>query len=134
MIDAGLDVDAYVSSYFSKELWQLNYENNMEPVRGPRFWMKSGCRLIIAPPEPDLPGRKKEPKVKKRIKGKYESPKKKKKQVQKLPRTGRIIHCSNCCEEGHNYTGCKVRPKKKPRKTLEAELEVEVCAIVSGFV
>ncbi|XP_022552294.1 uncharacterized protein LOC111203118 [Brassica napus] len=55
--------------------------------------------LIVAPPEPDQPGRKKKKKQKKfpTIKGKFESPKKKKKnEVEKLGKAGRTVHCGSC--------------------------------------
>ena len=124
MIDAGLNADQYVSDFFSTLMWQYTYNLNLEPVRGPRVWMKSGLPLIIAPPEPDMPGRKKKKKQKKfpRIKGKHESPKKKKKkkkEVEKLGRGGRTIHCSKCGEAGHNANGCKIHPKKKKKMSGE---------------
>ncbi|XP_056863534.1 uncharacterized protein LOC108834178 [Raphanus sativus] len=121
MIDKGLNVDDYVSNFFSTLMWQYIYNTILEPVRGPRVWMKLGLGLIVAPPEPDQPGRKKKKKQKKfpSIKGKFESPKKKKKkrEAEKLGRAGWKVHCSSCGEAGHNALGCKVHPKKKMKKT-----------------
>ncbi|KAG7557653.1 hypothetical protein ISN44_As11g036170 [Arabidopsis suecica] len=95
--------------------------------------------LVTAPPEPVLPGRKKEKSKKgkfSRIKGKNESPKKKKRkknEVEKLARTGRTIHCKSCGEAGHNALGCKTFPKEKvPRQSrsgIEAD-EARAAALV----
>ena len=41
MIDKGLNVDEYVSSFFSTMMWRYIYTTNLEPVRGPRVWIKS---------------------------------------------------------------------------------------------
>ncbi|CAA7018440.1 unnamed protein product [Microthlaspi erraticum] len=123
MLDAGLDTDNYIYDCFSTSKLQDCYSENIKPMRGPHFWMHGSYRLVIAPPEPDLPGRKKKKGIKKRIKGKFESPKKnkkkKKKEVQKLGRQGRVMHCSKCGEAGHNASGCKIHPKKKMRMTEE---------------
>ena len=130
MINAGLEVDDYISPWFCKDIWELTYQTNMKPLRGPRFWMKRNDCLVVKPPEPDLPGRKKKSKkIKKWIKGKHESPKKKK-CVLKLPATGRIVHCSNCGQAGHNYTGCLIRPRKKPRNFIDTETGIKtICCL-----
>ncbi|XP_033148218.1 uncharacterized protein LOC103837053 [Brassica rapa] len=78
MIDVGLDVEDYISEFYSTSLWQLTYSQSINTVRGPRFWMKKGkYRLVVEPPEHAQPGRKKNKKKKfPRFKGKHESPKK----------------------------------------------------------
>lgn len=123
MIDAGLDAEDYVSEFFSPHLRQMTYNDSINTVRGPRFWMKKGkYKLVVEPPEPTLPGRKKEKKPKSypRIKGKHESPKKKKKkQEETLGRRGRIMHCSKCGEDDHNAARCKIHPKKKMKTEPE---------------
>ena len=120
MIDVGLDVDDYVSEFFSTHLWQQTYSESISTVRGPRFWMKKDkYKLVVEAPEPALPGRKKKNKKKKfpRFKGKNESPKKKKKKtVETLGRKGRTMHCSKCGESDHNAATCKLHPKKKIKK------------------
>ncbi|XP_020869092.1 uncharacterized protein LOC110228532 [Arabidopsis lyrata subsp. lyrata] len=125
MIDAGLDPENYVSLFFSTDLWRDTYERATNPLRGPKYWMNSSYRLVVAPPEPELPGRKKKTKKKsfQRIKGKNESPKKKKKkkEVEKLGREGRIIHCKSCGEAGHNAAGCKKFPKEKVKRKRKAK-------------
>ncbi|CAE6224026.1 unnamed protein product [Arabidopsis arenosa] len=125
MIDAGLDVEDYVSDFYSTEMWRDNYETATSPMRGPKYWMNDSYRLVTAPPEPELPGRKKTTKKSsfQRIKGKHESPKKKKKkhEVEKLGREGRIIHCSSCGESGHNAAGCKKFPKEKVKRKRKAK-------------
>ncbi|KAL0898690.1 hypothetical protein Bca101_082651 [Brassica carinata] len=124
MIDVGLDAEDYVSDFFSTHIWQMTYSDSIRTVRGPRFWMKKGkYKLVVEPPEPSLPGRKKKNKKKSypRIKGKHESPKKKrKKQEESLGRRGRIMHCSKCGEADHNAARCKIHPKKKIKTEPEA--------------
>ncbi|XP_019087271.1 PREDICTED: uncharacterized protein LOC104727518 [Camelina sativa] len=60
MIDYDMNVEDYVSGFFSTDLWRDNYEQSIHPMRGPRFWMTSMYRLVTAPPEPILPGKKKQ--------------------------------------------------------------------------
>lgn len=116
MIDKDLDPEDYVTSFFSVGIWQDNYEISNIPVRGPRVWLRYGLPLVKAPPEPELPGRKKKKKKRKfpRMKSVVESPKKKKKQS--LGRVGVKIHCSSCGVAGHNSLGCKKFPKTKIKK------------------
>ncbi|KAG7563817.1 Zinc finger SWIM-type [Arabidopsis suecica] len=131
ILDVNKDVDDYASPYFSTQVWKEVYEKGPEPVRGPRFWMTNNYVLITKPEDPNLPGRKKGQKKKyDRIKGKNESPKKKKKGNQdgqetgilKLGRKGRIMHCRKCGEAGHNSAGCPKFPKeKKTKKEKESE-------------
>lgn len=76
MIDANLDVEKYISEFFSTSIWRMSYSDSIKMVRGPRFWMKKGLyRLVVEPPEPILPRRKKKKKQKKfpRIKGRHKS-------------------------------------------------------------
>ncbi|CAE6127025.1 unnamed protein product [Arabidopsis arenosa] len=102
ILDVNKDVDDYASPYFSTQVWKEVYEKGPEPVRGPRFWMTNNYVLITKLEDPILLGRKKGQKKKfDRIKGKNESPKKKKKGnkdgketwILKLERKGRIMHC-----------------------------------------
>ena len=135
MIDANLDVEKYISEFFSTSIWQMTYSDSIKTVRGPRFWMKKGLyRLVVEPPEPLLPGRKNKKKQKKfpRIKGKHESPKKKnKKQTEKIGRQRRTMHCSKCGEAGHNAAGCKIHPKKKMK--TESKEHVRYVCLSSTF-
>lgn len=51
MIDANLDVEKYISEFFSTSIWQMTYSDSIKTVRGPRFWMKKGLyRLVVEPP------------------------------------------------------------------------------------
>ncbi|XP_018448497.1 uncharacterized protein LOC108819996 [Raphanus sativus] len=61
MIDVGLNVDDYVSEFFSTNLWQQTYGESISTVRGPRFWMKKDkYKLVVEAPEPALPGIRKQ--------------------------------------------------------------------------
>ncbi|XP_048623938.1 uncharacterized protein LOC106423892 [Brassica napus] len=42
MIDVGLDVENYVSEFFSTSKWRMTYNDSINTVRGPHFWM-NGC-------------------------------------------------------------------------------------------
>ncbi|XP_010484982.1 PREDICTED: uncharacterized protein LOC104763290 [Camelina sativa] len=129
IIDVGKDVEDFVSPYFTTDIWLQQYEIGPYPVRGQRFWMTNNYVLLKAPPEPILPGRKKGSKKKyDRIKGKLESPKKKKgkngkeePKILKLSRKGRIMHCRSCGEAEHNAAGCKNFPKEKKSKKSKDE-------------
>ncbi|XP_010513273.2 PREDICTED: uncharacterized protein LOC104789242 [Camelina sativa] len=103
IIDVGKNVEDFVAPCFSSLVWLEQYET------------------VKAPPEPIPPGRKKGQKKKyDQIKGKLESPKKKKKkgepEILKLGRKGRIMHCKSCGEAGHNAAGCAKFPKEKKSK------------------
>ena len=93
MLKAGFNAEDYISGYFSTYLWRSTYDTTTLPLRGPKYWMDSTNRLVIAPPPPPLPSRRKGSKRKRekfaRIKGKNDSPKKKKNknEVDKLGRT-----------------------------------------------
>ncbi|XP_010445478.1 PREDICTED: uncharacterized protein LOC104728148 [Camelina sativa] len=129
IIDVGKDVEDFVSPYFTTDIWLQQYETGPYPVRGQRFWMTNNYVLLKAPPEPILPGRKKGSKKNyDRIKGKLESPKKKKgkngknePKILKLSRKGRIMHCRSCGEAGHNAAGCKNFPQEKKSKKSKDE-------------
>lgn len=131
IIDASKDVEDFVVPFFGTNVWREQYETALDPVRGQRFWMTNKYVLVKAPPEPVLPGRKKGKKNYNRIKGKLESPKKKKKKGQpeilKLGRKGRTMHCRSCGAAGHNAAGCQKFPKEKKSKKSKEQLGYEVC-------
>ncbi|CAL9217535.1 unnamed protein product, partial [Arabidopsis halleri] len=121
---ADKDVEDFVVPMFGRSTWREQYDTWPEPVRGQMYWPTSYV-LITAPEAPVPPGRKKgEKKNYNRIKGKHESPKKKKKgepEVLKLGRKGRIMHCKSCKEAGHNSAGCQKFPKKKNEEQIGGE-------------
>lgn len=148
-LDAGIDVENYISDFFSTDIWRDCYETANKPMVGPKEWMTSNYRLITAPPEPVLPGRRKKTKKSyERIKG-VDSPKKGKgkgkqkkmkpqnqksfKEKEKLTRKGRTIHCSKCGEAGHNAAGCKKYPKEKKAKKVRINGSMEVRLIKCEF-
>ena len=92
IMDAGKDVEDFVVPMWSIVMWTAP-----NPVRGQMYW-PTDYALITAPKDPVPLGRKKGQKNYNRIKGKLESPKKKKDgpEVQKLGRHGRIMHCGSC--------------------------------------
>ncbi|CAA7023978.1 unnamed protein product [Microthlaspi erraticum] len=127
IIDQCFDTDDYGNECFSTTKWRDCYSDNLEPMRRPSFWInRSSYRLVTAPPEPETPGRKKSKKIRKRVKGKFESPKKKKKVVQKPGKRGRVMHCSKCGETGHNAAGCKIHPKKKMKMKEVASDQIAI--------
>ncbi|XP_010502002.1 PREDICTED: uncharacterized protein LOC104779348 [Camelina sativa] len=112
VMDVDKNVEDFVVPMFGTQAWKEQYETGPNPVRGQTYWMTNDYVLITAPPEPVLPGRKKEQKKKfNRIKSPLESPKKKKgktgPKILKLGRQGRVMHCKSCGQAGHNAAGCK---------------------------
>ncbi|CAD5324473.1 unnamed protein product [Arabidopsis thaliana] len=110
------NVEDYVIPLFCTFIWKEQYDTAPEPVRDQMYW-PTGYALITAPEAPVPPGRKKgEKKNFDRVKGKHESPKKKKPgepELRKLSRKGATIHCKSCKEAGHNAARCKKFPKEK---------------------
>lgn len=106
----------FVCHWFRTSTWRRNYEEGPIPVRGSRFWPKTGAPNVCVPPEPDQPGRKKVTKAdKKRKKGVNESPTKKAAKHKK-----RIMHCGICGVADHNS---RFHKKDAP----------QVCLVVCGF-
>ena len=130
IMDASKDVEDFVVPMWSIVMWREQYETAPNPVRGQMYW-PTDYALITAPEDPVPLGRKKGQKNYNRIKGKLESPKKKKDgpEVQKLGRHGRIMHCGSCKETGHNAAGCKKFPKEKKGKK-KTNQEEEVCITI----
>lgn len=52
MMEAGLDVEDYVSGFFLTDMWRDTYETATKVMRGPKYWMGKHYRLVTAPPEP----------------------------------------------------------------------------------
>lgn len=114
----------YMADCYLTSTWRKQYETPIDAVRGITFWEKSEDARVVPPPaEPDQSrGRKKIPK---RIKGRNESPSKKKSKYMsesptKVSREERTMHCGKCGKGGHNSRTCpnigalvKRPPKKK---------------------
>ncbi|KAL0661056.1 hypothetical protein Bca4012_097893 [Brassica carinata] len=105
--------DDYVSDWYLTSKWRATYENSISPVTGMRFLRKTDETRIQPPTRPESKGRKKR---QKRIKGKNESPKKKRK-VQcgeespkkvKASREERTMTCGHCGITGISFDGVKL--------------------------
>lgn len=121
----------YMADCYLTSVWRKQYETPIEAVRGITFWEKSEeTEIVPPPPPPEEPeqsrGRKKIPK---RIKGRNESPSKKKSKAgndspTKVSRERRTIHCGRCGEAGHNVRKCQKPPKKTNVTQGEASSQV----------
>ncbi|KAJ4875859.1 Uncharacterized protein Rs2_40877 [Raphanus sativus] len=115
----------------------MQYQTPIEAVHGVNFWNKTDEAVIVPPTEDtdSVLGRKKIPK---RIKGKNESPSKKKTKVTqesptKISRARRTIHCGRCGAAGHNTRGCigigveiQRPPKKNKTSSQQPMLSQEI--------
>ncbi|XP_019095642.1 PREDICTED: uncharacterized protein LOC109130507 [Camelina sativa] len=114
------------SDWYLTSRWVAQYNETMRGVNGMYFWRKSGETEIQPPPREPTKGRTK---IQKRIKGKNESPKKRKKKAKvvedvappkkiKISRAGIILRCVNCSNVGHNARSCPNLGvhRYKPRK------------------
>ena len=119
--------DDYVSDWYLTSKWRATYENSISPVTGMRFWRKTDETRIQPPTRPESKGRKKR---QKRIKGKNESPKKKRK-VQcgeespkkvKASREERTMTCGHCGITGHYAFKCSNSGASVYRKTKKTTL------------
>ena len=118
----------YMGNCYLTSKWRMQYQTPIEAVRGVNFWEKTNESDIVPPPAGDTSASTGRKKILKRMKGKNESPSKKKtKDKQKSPtkvsREKRNIHCGRCGTVGHNSRKCSnigaeiQRPPKK-KKTI----------------
>ncbi|XVF67697.1 hypothetical protein PTKIN_Ptkin10aG0142300 [Pterospermum kingtungense] len=82
-------------------MFMNTYKYALQPMNGPHEWKKCGLEPILSPIARRTPGRPK----KNRRKSKDEPSKRK----DKLSRTGVIMTCSICGQDGHNMRGCPER-------------------------
>nr|GEU76548.1 hypothetical protein [Tanacetum cinerariifolium] len=94
------DPDKYVSDWYRKSMFVYVYQHFIHPLDGMDQW---------APTEYQNPL----PHVTKRMAGKRRTKRRKDdsegndKNRTRVSRVGRVIHCTNCHQEGHNRKGCK---------------------------
>ncbi|KAH0867345.1 hypothetical protein HID58_074367 [Brassica napus] len=116
--------------YVLKHRWniKMQYQTPIEAVHGVNFWKKTDESVIVPPITEDTDSALGRKKIPKRIKGKNESPSKKKKKVRqesptKVSREKRIIHCGRCGAVGHNSRKCSsigVEIQRPPKKNKES--------------
>lgn len=114
------DVEEFVDSYYTKEMYLKAYEFSIPPLPSEKYWP-----IVVKPLEPPpikaAPVRPK----KNRKKDPRELPKK----PGKLSKHGVKVTCSNCKEKGHNKTSCtkppaetsEKRKRGRPRRTAAAQ-------------
>lgn len=94
-----------VSEWYSKNKWVEAYQYSIRPVLGSKYWKPSTFPKPLPPLERKMPGRPR----KKRIRHPTEDD-------HEISRVGRIMHCHNCWEPGHNKRNCDKPAKPRPPK------------------
>ncbi|KAJ3680937.1 hypothetical protein LUZ60_015426 [Juncus effusus] len=89
----------YVSDCFRKETHRAIYTHFMVPVVGKQDWPKTGLDPPLPPFKRKMPGRPK--KHARREQGVVPKP-----PPSKISKSGQIVRCSVCRQEGHNKTTC----------------------------
>ncbi|RID58591.1 hypothetical protein BRARA_F01881 [Brassica rapa] len=129
-----LDPLQYVSHWYLTSTWRQQYSDPIRPVNGINFRRSFGEKTVEPPPrDVPLPTKKKE---KKRIKGKNESPQKKKKgkelqepkkKMIKLSMEGRSSHCGRCEISCYNSRSCPNQgcPVYRPKKQVSGPSQSE---------
>ncbi|CAI0471751.1 unnamed protein product [Linum tenue] len=120
----GEEPEEYISDCFKTQKWRDIYANVLQPMDGPRTWIRSEYEAILPPDFRVMPGRPKKKRVKtveemedkkrprkKRVYTSKQLLARDKRDPDKLGRNGRVIQCKNCKEKGHNSRTCK---KSKP--------------------
>lgn len=136
IIGKKLNLDDYVSEYFTTHKWQQTYARGMRVVQGMKLWPRLN-RLPIIPPDPrPKRGRKKNHN---RRKEPHEDTSKK----GRMTGDGRTMTCSHCKQEGHNKTTCsnppmvaEKRPRGRPKKNLQQVriYDLAISYFISRFV
>lgn len=101
--------DNYVSNYFKKTMFFNAYNHFINPLNGIEQWPPSEHQKPLPPIARRMPGRPKH----KRRRDAFEGGNQDK---TKVSRVGRVMHCTNCREEGHNKTTCTKEKVVKPPK------------------
>ncbi|XP_009110756.1 uncharacterized protein LOC103836262 isoform X2 [Brassica rapa] len=123
----------YIGDCYLTSKWRMQYQTPIEAVHGVNFWKKTDESVIVPPATEDTDSALGRKKIPKRIKGKNESPSKKKTKVRqesptKVSREKRIIHCGRCGAVGHNSRKCSSigveiqRPPKKNKTSSQPML------------
>lgn len=104
------DPEKYISHWYKKEMYLKAYKYIIQCVAGHEHWPNTGKERIEPPAFKKMPGRPK-------INRKKDKDEVKKTSASKLPRTGRVMSCNICKEQGHNSRKC-------PQRTTEVLLFV----------
>lgn len=106
-----LNLDDYVSEYFTTYKWQQTYARGMRDVQGMKLWPLLN-RFPIIPPDP------KPKRGRKRNHNRHKEPHEDTSKKGRITGLTRTITCSHCKQEGHNKTTCSNPPmlvEKRPR-------------------
>ncbi|KAF8105993.1 hypothetical protein N665_0149s0023 [Sinapis alba] len=118
----------YMGNFYLTSKWRMQYQTPIKAVRRVNFWEKTNESEIVPRPTGDTNASYGRKKIPKRMKGRNESPSKKKaKDKQKSPtkvsREKRSIHCGICGIVGHNLRKCtnigvEIQRPPKNKKTI----------------
>nr|XP_043630529.1 uncharacterized protein LOC122601860 [Erigeron canadensis] len=105
----------YVSSWYKIRTFQSTYSYCINPMSGIRDWPKVDRPHPLPPMERRMPSR---PKITRR-KDAIENADKGNRASGKPRRTGLVMTCSNCLEDGHNIRSCQNATKVPPPKEFK---------------
>ncbi|GKD95397.1 hypothetical protein Tco_1375234 [Tanacetum coccineum] len=94
------DPDKYVSDWYRKSMFVSVYQHFIHPLDGMDQWAPTEYQNPLPPVITRMPG-------KRRTKRRKDASEGNDKNRTRVSRVGRVIHCTNCHQEGHNRKGCK---------------------------
>ena len=97
-----------VSEWYSVDKWVEAYQYSIRPVLGSKYWKPSTFPKPLPPLERKMPGRPRKRRIRHPTEDDHE-----------ISRVGRIMHCHNCWEPGHNKKSCNKPSKPKPPKQYQ---------------
>ncbi|XP_071740697.1 uncharacterized protein [Rutidosis leptorrhynchoides] len=97
----------YIPAWFRKDMYIGTYSTYLRPAGGISCWVPNNLNKPLPPQPKKMPGMPK----RKRRRAAHESG-----SGVRIPKTGVVMTCQLCHEEGHNKRGCKNVPKDKPVK------------------
>lgn len=106
LLKIGKKPEDYMAKCYKIDEFLKAYGGSIEPITGEDNWVKSGEKPMKPPMFNAMPERSKI----KRKKAAHEEPKVTKKDyraVEKMPKDGISMTCSNCQQTGHNMRKCK---------------------------
>ncbi|XP_071729410.1 uncharacterized protein [Rutidosis leptorrhynchoides] len=103
----GKSPEDYIPAWFRKDMYIGTYSTYLRPVDGISCWVPNNLNKPLPPQPKKKPGMPK----RKRRRAAHEGG-----SGVRIPKTGVVMTCQLCHEEGHNKRGCKNVPKDKPVK------------------
>lgn len=103
------DASDYCHDCYSVEKFKEAYKYGLAPINGERMWPPAEGYPVVPPEAKKMPGR---PKKKRKRNPCEENP-----NPSRMRKTGVIMTCQNCFQEGHNKRSCKNPPSGSRSQT-----------------